>query len=453
MVTEVLARLNRRLDETSADLRALDAHYEGRAPMAFLAPQAREALGNRLKALYANYPRLVVSSLAERLRVEGFEINGAADLDLWRAWERCGLPEGSAQAHTDALVLGRSFVIVWADSLGRPVATPESAHAVAVERHPVSREVTAAVKRWTEPGTWKPDGSTSNGRAHAVLYLPGSVRRYVSASHVPEGGTVPPHDWNHVETLTNPLGVVPVVPLVNAGRMTELDGVSEMADVLDLSDALAKLLTDLLVSSEFYARPRRWATGLDVVEDEDGNPVSPFGTEANRVWQSEQPETKFGQFDAARLDGYGDAVNLLREQISAVSGLPAHYLGVHGDQPPSADAIRSAEASLVARAQARQRTFGRAWSQVAALMVAVRDGVDPRALQVETAWASAETRTPAQAADAAAKLVAANILPLEAAQAALGYGPEAREELRAMTRRAALDRAAVDLAGTIEVEP
>ena len=47
-------------------------------------------------------------------------------------------------------------------------------------------------------------------------------------------------------------------------------------------------------------------------------------------------------------------------QIMAVSTLPAHYVGVFTDNPASADALRAAEASLTARAEARKpRSAGR----------------------------------------------------------------------------------------------
>ena len=86
------------------------------------------------------------------------------------------------------------------------------------------------------------------------------------------------------------------------------------------------------------------------------------------------------------------------QSISAVSGLPAHYLGIHGDQPASADAIRSAEASLVARCHARMRSFGPSWAKVASLTAAVENGARPQ--RVEVVWGNPETRTIAQEADA-----------------------------------------------------
>src|SRR5699024_5378356 len=98
------------------------------------------------------------------------------------------------------------------------------------------------------------------------------------------------------------------------------------------------------VTSEYFARPRRWATGLEIEEDDDGRPIDPFGD--SRLLQSEDPETKFGQLDPARLDGYNDLSAMLTQHIGALTGLPPHYLGLHGDQPANADSVRAAESQL-----------------------------------------------------------------------------------------------------------
>lgn len=187
-----------------------------------------------------------------------------------------------------------------------------------------------------------------------------------------------------------------------------------------------------MVTSEFYARPRRWVTGLEIVEDENGQPLNPFADEAGKVWQSESAETKFGAFPPADLSGYSDMVATITQQIGALSALPPHFLGLHGDQPASADAIRSAEASLVARAVERQRTFGQSWDDVARLIAAVRDGVDPATVDVATVWANPETRTPAQAADAAAKLAGIGIPLAELMSSHLGFTPAQIERITAV---------------------
>lgn len=428
MSVQALERLSRVLDVTGPPLLDLNAYYSGTQPLTFLSAEAKEALGDRLRSLAVNFPKLAVDSLAERLSVEGFQIDGAYDGPVWQAWLNNEMDEGQHLIHTEELAIRRGFVLVWARPDGSPSISVESALDTAVERDPVTREVTAAAKRWV-----------ADNKAHAMLFEPHQITGYMSHASVPTGGVVPPEGWQVSRSIPNPLGVVPVVPFVNRGRLLDVDGVSEMEPVLDLADALNKLTADLMVSSEFFARPRRWVTGLEVEEDDDGNPVNPFGTEARRVWQSESPETRFGEFGATNLAGYSSAVAIITQQIGALTGLPPHYLGLHGDQPASADAIRSSESSLVSKAVARQRTFGKSWAQVAALVSMVSTGRRPAI--VKPVWASPETRTPAQAADAAAKLVAAGIVPVEQALDDLGYSPEQVAGMRVMRTPAAMEAA------------
>ncbi|MEJ7690808.1 MAG: phage portal protein [Nocardioidaceae bacterium] len=132
-----------------------------------------------------------------------------------------------------------------------------------------------------------------------------------------------------------------------------------------------------------------------------------------------------------------------------MSGLPPHYLGVHGDQPASADALRASEASLTARAEARQATFGRSWEQVARLMTAVRHGVDPDRVEVRVTWADAATRSVAQEADAVVKLYGAGLLPASYALQRLGYTADEVTEIRTARRTEALDGAGVQLDGLL----
>lgn len=440
MSTDALVKtLNEKLNERGPGLRVFDQYYAGEQPAAYMSQEAREALSNALSKMSVNFPKLLVTSLAERLQVTGFRVDGAADASLWSTWRRNRLQDASSQAHIDALVYGSSFVIVWADALGRATATVESPLQVAVLRDPVTRNVTAALKRWVD----------ADGYARAALYLPDEVQmlqgnRVVNIEttaswQLPRDGFTST-GWTVVDTARNPFGVVPVVPVVNRGRLTEVDGRSEMTDVMGLSDALNKLMADAMVSSEFYARPRRWVTGLEVDYDEDGRPVYPFadGERNGKAFIAEDPAVKFGQFEPSDLTAYSNLTATVTAQIGALSGLPPHYLGVHGDQPASADAIRSAEASLVARCLELQRVFGQAWSDVARLFLAVERGADPLAVDVEPVWASPETRTPAQSADAAAKLAGIGV-PLRTLLAeVMDWSPEAVEEAVAASRSQAL---------------
>jgi hypothetical protein len=144
-----------------------------------------------------------------------------------------------------------------------------------------------------------------------------------------------------------------------------------------------------------------------------------------------------------------NALATLTQTLGALSGLPPHYLGLHGDQPASADAIRSAEAGLVSKVRRKQRVLSGGWEEVMRLAVAIRDRrFSPALSRLETVWSDPETRTVAQAADAAVKLVQAGLLAPDAAlEAYVGLTPSQVERNRELRRAAALDATALKVLG------
>jgi hypothetical protein len=220
--------------------------------------------------------------------------------------------------------------------------------------------------------------------------------------------------------------------------------------VIPLSSALSKALFDLMCCLEATGRPRRFASGIELVErprldpctgdpvlDSDGNPiidtVNPLAQEASRTWISENEAAKFGQLDAADLKGFTDAVNVIVQQILAVTALSPSYLGVLTNQPPSADALRASESSLIARVEQKQKLFGKAWEQTMQLAIAVETGRDPRTVDAKPVWRPADQSSEAQAADAVVKLYQAGLLPRSTALRRLGYTDQEIEAIRVDT--------------------
>lgn len=431
----LLDTLIQALDAGAARRSLLESYASGTQPLAFLTPEARTAIGTRFGRMASNIPRLTVTALAERLRVTGFSVAGEPDPTLWADWIANDLDQLAGIAHREALTLGESYVIVWANKAGDPLVTIESAAQVAVLRDPATRAVVAAVKKWETPTS-----------TEATLFTADTITRLSSDALGAITG------FKTVSTMVNPFGIVPVVPLRNSDRLLG-PAASELDDLIPLVDGLNKVLADMMVSSEYVGRPRRWATGIELVEDEvidaDGEVVGTVGVnpfpENNRMMIGENPDAKFGQLDAADLAGYEAAVRVVTSQIMAVSALPSHYVGVMSTQPASADALRAAEASLTARAEARQHTFGRAWETVAKLMIATRTGADPLKLSVRVEWADAATRSIAQEADAVTKLFAAGLLPASYALKRLGYTDDEISAIRTARRAEALDTAGTDL--------
>lgn len=430
-MSKIVEQLSSALDTREAQVLQWLARYRGETQFVLLTPAQRDQLAGRLKSLSINYGALAVDLLNERLRLVGFNVNGAPDLDLWERWQDFGGPDLAEQVQRDALSTGQGFVSVWADEDGQPIALPESATQCLVRRDPVTRRAVLGFKRWQQ-----------DQRAHAVLYTPDDVQVLVSESFIPDGGAVPASGWRTVRTLPNPLGLVPLVDVTNVASVRDIYGVSELAALADLNDALQKVMLDALMSSHESGTPRRWSTGVEIAEDEDGNPVDPWAGGTTTL-QAEDPAARVGQLAASELGGYDRLAGLIVRQIGALSGISPQALGLHADSAMSADAIRAAEASLVAKAEARQRAFGRAWAQVAALLVAVRDGTDARRIKITPLWADPATRSEAQAADAAVKLHADGLLSREGTLSRLGLTPaeiaaDARRVTAELATRAAL---------------
>ena len=162
---ELLTQLLQRLDEPAARYAELDRYYQGKQPLAFLSPEAKLALGNRFGVMASNIPRLAVTALAERLRITGF----TGDTELWSDWVRNDLDQTSGVAHREALLLGDSFVIVWADRFGRPArdrGVGETGCGADRSRYPPGR--TPRIKRWED---------TSAKTTEAVMYQPDRITR------------------------------------------------------------------------------------------------------------------------------------------------------------------------------------------------------------------------------------------------------------------------------------
>ncbi|WP_124712694.1 phage portal protein [Mycolicibacterium nivoides] len=440
-MTDDLIELLQALDSRQYRYGLLDNYFEGVSPLSFLSREAKVALRN-FDQLSSNLCRTAVVSLQERLRLSGVE--GA---DVWDLFEYSDLDQLAAQVHRDALLYGVGYVLCWTDVNGKPRATVEHPHQVAIIRDPVTRQIVSAVKRVRTKQT-----------TEVWVYFADRVEHWTA--NTPSAGSA---GYELVETVPHGLGVVPVVAIGDDDEPSVID------DLTTIQDAINKLLLDMMVASEYAGRPRRYASGIELTEkpvvDDDGNPVlddddqpvteavNPF-PETNRMMISEDAGSRFGALPAADLKTFESGVHVLISQAMMVSGLPAHYVGLLQDSVTSADALRAAEAALVARAEARQRQYGVGWEQVARLLVAIRDGVDPDTVIARVVWSPADTRSQAQEADYAVKLYSAGILSRTSVLKRLGLtADEIAEELKHSTDEAlaVADARALNMASEIGI--
>lgn len=391
-------------------LQRLSLYYEGEQPLQYMAPALRDELGDRITQLVINWPRMGVDAYENRLDLEGFRFPGqaAADDRLWGIWQANDLDEVSQQAHLESLILGRSYAIVGPneDEQEVPIITVEHPTQVITEHDPRTRRVQAGLKRWTD----------DEDVLHATLYQPDADTFFVYR----DGKWVEDNKTNHRR------GFCSVVPLVNRPRMLQPRGTSELADVVPIADAANKMATDMMISGEFHAMPRRAWFGLSEEDftDEKGNPIPVWERQAGREWATEhtKDEASVVQFAEADLANFHNTIKMLAQVASQMLALPPHYMQFAGTNPASADAIRSSEAQLVKRVERKQRVLGGSWEQVmriASTIAGFEVGGDLRRL--EAVWRDASTPTVAQKADASVKLFQVGISTLRQAREDVGY--------------------------------
>lgn len=409
--------LIQKLDIAQPVIAERDRRYRGRQPLRFTEDKIR----GDLEYFGVNIYRVAVNAVAERLRVKKIKaVAGDEDVSvsIMDRWDSLGMDQSLQALIADVLAVGSAYLFVWSNK-GKPFISVESAEQVTVNRDPIDGEVTEALKRWFEKDA---QGIVVN--EHVMFYEADRITRYVRGSN----GVLQP-----VETMDNPLGVVPVVPLINIERIGDTVGHSVIDDLSNLVDSLSKILSDMLIASEVVSRPKRYATGVSLEEDlDDGftadggstqvdrTPVSaPFSDGAD-MFVTEATDAKFGQLPGADLAGYKTAVDLITQQIMTVSALPAHMIGVTTSNPSSADAIRAAEASLTARAESRALVLGLALEEAIRLLVAIETGSDVTEVDTWVEWRDFATRSTAQEADAITKLHSLGIVSTDEAREQIG---------------------------------
>jgi hypothetical protein len=441
-----LKRLLTKLNERSEQCSEYDSFYEGTQPLAFASERFSEVFGRRYSRLPANFMPLVVEAERERLVVQGFRFGNSADADrgVWRIWQANQLDAESQIAHEIALVKGVSYALV-APGPDGPEITIEDPTETILETAPGNRRHRlAALKVWHD----------DDGYLRAYLFLPDWIYKYRSQQQRTDLG-----DWayQHVNwtpylvedddfPVRNPLGVVPVIPLLNR-PLRDGRGRSEIAPVMGNQNAINKLRFDALVASEYVAFPQRWATNIDIPIDPDtGKPIAPFKPGVDVLWtvrkptpdeaaeyQSAVPEPKLGQFPAADLRPYFDAIREEIGQMSSISRTPYHYfLGTPTSIPPSGESLKSSEAPLVKKVTAQSVHFGEGWEEVMRVALIISGQRSKARADAETIWADPETRNEAARIDALVKLHATGALADELLLEGAGFTRQEIERNRAL---------------------
>jgi hypothetical protein len=394
------------------------AYYESmRRPEAIglaVPPEMRKLLA------HVGYPRLYVDALSARLELEGFRLGGAeeSDEELWDWFLANDLDVESILGHTDALVHGQSYVTVSMPDpkidlhvpQDIPIIRVESPNSLYAEIDPRTRQVTGAIR-----AIYDKEG---NEVISATLYTPNDTTRWDKVEN----------EWSQISLVNHGLEMVPVVPIPNRTRLSDLYGTSEISPELrSVTDAAARVLMNMQGAAELMAVPQRLLFGVKPgelgVDPNTGQTL--FDSYLARILSFEDPEGKVGQFAAAELRNFTEALDALDKKAAAYTGLPPQYLSTQSDQPSSAEAIKASESRLVKHAERKAKIFGGAWEQVMRVAYKVMKGGDipDEYFRMESIWRDPSTPTYAAKADAASKLYnqGTGVIPKKRARKDMGY--------------------------------
>jgi hypothetical protein len=439
-------------------MRLADDYYAGKHPMPFLTRshegKMRDEFYSMIDNSRSNFMRLVVDAVEERMKVEGFRVSAtsgqASDQDTWRIWQENGMDSESSVAILEALIKGVSYLSVWGDGEKTPTIAVEDPSQVIVGYAPGSNYKTraAALKMWDDD---------VSGHVRANVYMPDGIYKFVSTQGMEPtvntvvtdtadetifegrrtaGGSVrvdvaagsPPPRWIELESefVANPHGVVPIIPLRNRPRLLA-EGESEISDVIPIQNQINGFLFLLALAGYFGAHKQRWATGIKIAEDANGNPKELLSG-VDTLWQNENPQGSFGEFSQTDLKPYIDAIEQKVLHIAVTTRTPRHYLVQEG-QSPSGDAIESAESGLVKKVERKMRPFGEGFEEalrVARLFAGL--GVSPA--DSEVVWADPAVQSEAARTDAAVKKVQMGLIDRWQALEDLGYTQTQIERMR-----------------------
>jgi hypothetical protein len=412
-------------------------YYHGSHRLLFASAKFRMAFGTLFSEFADNWCRVIVDTRLNRLAVTGFRVdkNSEGDDDAWEAWQANQMDHRATLALRGAYIAEESAIGVWPGGPGglpSMVVMDPSEVTVVFEPDGVTRR--AALRMWIDP---------FDGAAYANVYLKNYVWKFRGGPAVlnmlaqqgyqyaqsqpgggggapnhglwlppgfagsPEAGWQPNPEPGEPWPLPNPMGRVPVVPLINRPRING-NGESALRDIVPIQDAINKTLMDGQINSEFTAFPQRWMIG-EVPRDAEGNPTLPFDLAADKLLFNEDPAGSFGDFKEASNSGLKTWIDMLVSHIASMSSTPVHYFAaLQGTQFPSGDALRAADAGLTSACRQDQRTYGEPLLEVTRLQFLARGDEASRAkaavMTSECLWADPEYKSESEHADYLSKI-------------------------------------------------
>ena len=265
-----------------------------------------------------NWPRVVAESRVDRLDLKGFRIGDNLRLAdfAWDMWRESCLGEDQS-SYLDFEIFGRSFKTVEQRD-GDVVIENVSPMDIIAHRDPVTGALDAALR-------WYRDADSVEPYRILGWKLWTSSATYTMDAQYQVTGYEP-----------NETGIVPVIPAYRNPRTTiplhrswpRLKGTSALADVIPITDACARDLTNAQLAQETHAVPQRGVLGVskgDFIDTDTGKPLPTWEAYFGRIWALTNPNAKTFEFSSSNMENFERMFNLWERLASGGTGRPPNY--------------------------------------------------------------------------------------------------------------------------------
>ncbi|MDT0211233.1 phage portal protein [Curtobacterium sp. BRD11] len=456
LVNTIYARLAAR----RAGFQTLEDYYAGQQPLSFATEEWKKANASRYADFSDNWCGPVADAAGERIRHTGIKLGDdkRAAQKLWTQWGRNEMDMQASQGVLSTLITSRSYVIVWGDrKTDEPIVSWEHGANVEIEYDWSNlRRPKAALKAWvdgdfeygilyTDTELWKfrkpriqPQDARQSQARQAKL---GRAEQGTWKQWQPEGDDVWP--------LPNPLGEVPVVEMPNRPMLAG-DPKSEIAGVMSMQDAINLLWAYLFLSADYASMPARVVLHqgppmmpiLDASGQRIGEkPVDIKELAEKRLLYLSGKDTTIDSWEAAKLDVFGDVIEMAVGHIAAQTRTPPTYLvSKTGMANVNGEGLKASEIGLVKKTL-EFHTFAspalRRMYRLIALAMNDKPLADLASLAT-ISWMNPEIRSEAQLADALVKKKQMGY-PLEYLMELDGLPPEEVSRVMAMVEQEQFD--------------
>lgn len=392
-------QLEQDLETRNGRLGKVRRYLNGDHDLPYMPKGAKEEYKHLAKRSITNWVPLVSDTYSKGLFVDGFRAAKASDNAApWAYWQANGMDARQSVVHRGALEYGTAYALVLPGTL-KSKRIPYM--------RPMSPLRTAAWYRdeddeFPEVGLRR-KGQTADGTRLVELYDKTSVYTYAKpkdSDHWLQGG-VEEHG----------LGVTPFVRFRD-----RLDGeaVGVVRPVINLNDRVNEVVFATLVALQYASFRQRWATGLAVPEDEDGNPVEPFQAAVDRLWIADSDAARFGDFAQTEVQGHLSIYDSTVRTLAAVAQISPNILT--GDLVNlSAEALAQMESQTQGKISEYETIFGESWESAFRLAsLAAGDSTGAEDLSAQVRWRDTEARSLASTVDALGKMAQMLQVPVEA---------------------------------------